>query len=218
MLNTKNFIIYFAILLSLSVSSLFAQTYSAAEVYLAMCQACHGKNAQGNTAKGAPALNHFTKEELSSELYNIKSNGFQSSGSQHIVMAQNQKLIEKKGMDYHPDDMALYIYSNFNPQAKEDNGKIVKYSTADIFNKMCSKCHGNKAQGDTNKGGPALNTYTLNELETELISLQNDGFQSSGSHSEQMSETLKKIEKKGMKYHPKDMALYIYYNFNKKKN
>lgn len=89
------------------------------------------------------------------------------------------------------------------------------YSTADIFEKMCSKCHGEQAQGNSYKGAPALNDYSLNELEMELTMLGRDGFQSSGVHSELMRDTLDRIEKRGMKYHPKDMAKHIYYNFNK---
>lgn len=213
----RSLILKSLILFGLSFSSGLAKTYSVAEIYLTMCKTCHGEKAQGNTDKGAPPLNHFTQEELSSELFHIKSDGFQSSGSEHHVMVQNQKLIEKKGMDYHPDDMALYIYSNFNQKAKQsDNNMLLKYSAADAFEQMCSKCHGTRAQGDTNKGGPALNEYTLHELEIELINLETDGFQSSGSHSTQMQKILKNMNQKGIKYHPKDMAIYIYYSFNKK--
>lgn len=209
-----------ALLLTLACSLFAKGPYSAAEIYTQMCANCHGKSAEGNSEKRAPQLNDLSVNELSSELFSIQTDGYQSSGSEHEVMSHNQKIIKEKGMIYHPDDMALYIYLNFNPKSKEakdnsDKSVYRKFSTEDIFKNMCSKCHGEQAQGNSYKGAPALNNYSLNELEMELITLSTDGFQSSGSHNELMRDTLDKIEKKGMKYHPKDMAGYIYYNFNK---
>ena len=46
------------------------------------------------------------------------SGGFQSSGADNEVMEHNQKKIFEKGMKYHPEDMASYIYHNFNIDIK----------------------------------------------------------------------------------------------------
>lgn len=205
--------------LGLGASFAMAKTYSMAEIYNNMCAKCHGKLAEGNPKKKGPALDDYTQNELSMELFNLTSNGSQSSGSDHEVMEHNQKKIEDKGMDYHPDDMAMYIYTTFNKSAAAAPKKVAKeghrtYSTSEIYKHMCAKCHGMVAEGNPKKKGPALNDYTLNELEMELINLDTDGFQSSGGHSEVMQENLKKIQKKGMTYHPEDMASYIFYNYN----
>lgn len=204
-------------LLTLAVGATMAsaKTYSMAEIYNGACALCHGKNAEGNPEKKGPALNTLSENELVYELFNLTTNGSQSSGSDHEIMEHNQDKIEQKGMNYHPDDMARYIYTTFNPEAslsEAEDGR--KYSTSEIYKFMCAKCHGIEAEGNREKKGPALNDYTLHELEMELINLDNDGFQSSGGHSEVMRENLKRIEKKGMSYHPEDMANYIYFHFN----
>ena len=204
-------------LLTLAVGATMAsaKTYSMAEIYNGACALCHGKNAEGNPEKKGPALNTLSEHELVYELFNLTTNGSQSSGSDHEIMEHNQDKIEQKGMNYHPDDMARYIYTTFNPEAslpEAEDGR--KYSTSEIYKFMCAKCHGIEAEGNREKKGPALNDYTLHELEMELINLDNDGFQSSGGHSEVMRENLKRIEKKGMSYHPEDMANYIYFHFN----
>jgi cytochrome c553 len=202
--------------LGLSVSLTNAKTYSTAEVYEEACVHCHGKNAEGNPEKKGPALNTMSQNELAYELFNLTTNGSQSSGSDHEIMEHNQDQIEDKGLTYHPDDMARFIYTTFNPEAAtlvDENG-VRKYSTSQVYDQMCALCHGKNAEGNPEKKGPALNDYTLHELEMELISLDSDGFQSSGRHSDLMRENLKRIEKKGMSYHPEDMATYIYYNYN----
>lgn len=204
--------------LGFGVSFAMAKTYSMAEIYNNMCSKCHGKTAEGNPKKKGPALNELTRNELALELFNLTANGSQSSGSDHEVMEHNQKKIEDKGMDYHPDDMAMYIYTTFNKDAVNSNSGTDAgyriYSTSEVFKHMCAKCHGMKAEGNPEKKGPALNDYSLNELEMELINLDADGFQSSGGHSAIMRDNLKKIKKKGMDYHPEDMASYIFYNYN----
>lgn len=216
-------LVYVVMFLGVMISFAEAKQYSVAEIYDQMCSKCHGKNAEGNPEKKAPALNDMTQNELAYELFDLVANGSQSSGSDHEVMEHNQKKILAKGMTYHPDDMALYIYSTFGKkELKEAKSSastskttgMKAYSVAEIYKRMCSKCHGMNAEGNPKKKGPALNDMTKNELEMELYDIQSDGFQSSGSDNEVMSHNQKKIEDKGMVYHPEDMAAYIYYNFN----
>ncbi len=195
-----------------------AKQYSTAEIYDQICSKCHGMKAEGNPEKKGPSLNDMTQNELAYELFDLVANGSQSSGSDHEVMEHNQKKIIKKGMTYHPDDMALYIYSTFGINKskikKVESRGIKGYSVSEIYKRMCSKCHGMNAEGNPKKKGPAINDMTKNELEMELYDLQSDGFQSSGSGNEVMTHNQKKIEDKGMEYHPEDMASFIYFNFN----
>lgn len=208
--------IYGVIALCFCFSLTQAKQYSVAEVYDQMCSKCHGINAEGNAEKKGSALNDMTKNELAYELFDLVANGSQSSGSSNEVMEHNQKKIAKKGMTYHPDDMALYIYSNFNKNksVKTEVDGERPYSVSEIYIKMCSKCHGMNGEGNPEKKGPSLNDMTKSELEMELYNLQTDGFQSSGNVNEAMAHNQKKIENKGMIYHPEDMATYIYFNFN----
>lgn len=193
--------------------------YTNAEIYANMCSKCHGLGAEGNPEKKGPALNDQTAHELEISLYDLKSGGLnQSSGTDHEIMEHNMKKIIEKGMDYEPKSMAEYIFVTFNPEAKYYK-KIVKpgkYTVSEIYGKMCSKCHGINAEGNPAKKGPALNDKTAHEIEAELLDIQNGGTnQSSGTEHEVMEHNQNKIEEKGMKYTPKEMAKYIEDNFYK---
>lgn len=211
---------YTILALCAMISFAEAKEYSVAQIYTNMCSKCHGEFAQGNPEKKAPALNTMSKSELSYSLFDLVANGSQSSGSSHEVMEHNQAKIAAKGMTYHPDDMALYIYATFNKESKTDMSDEISadgskvYSVSDIYKKMCSKCHGIDGAGIPEKKAPAINNMSKNELESTLYDLQSDGYQSSGSNHEVMSHNQSKIEEKGMRYHPEDMASYIYYNLN----
>lgn len=211
--------LYTILALCATLSLAQAKQYSVSEIYENMCSKCHGNGAEGNPEKKGPALNNMSKNELAYALFDLKANGSQSSGSQNEVMEHNLKKIEAKGMTYHPDDMALYIYTTFNKNSKiasdiSDSDER-PYSVSEIYKRMCSKCHGIDGSGNPEKKGPALNEMSKNELEMTLYDLQTEGFQSSGSSHEVMTHNQSKIEQKGMRYHPEDMASYIYFNLNK---
>jgi cytochrome c553 len=211
--------IYTILALCATLSFAQAKQYSVSQIYENMCSKCHGINAEGNPEKKGPALNNMSKSELAYALFDLVANGSQSSGTSHEVMEHNQKKIMEKGMSYHPDDMALYIYATFNKNSKSEEEKSGvagerAYSVSEIYKRMCSKCHGLDGEGNPEKKGPALNDMSKNELEITLYDLQSEGFQSSGASNEVMTHNQSKIEAKGMKYHPEDMAAYIYHNLN----
>lgn len=192
-----------------------------AEIFENMCSKCHGKTAQGNPNKSAPALNNQTVHELEISLYDLKAGGLnQSSGTDHEIMAHNMKKILSKGINFEPKQMAEYIFINFNPTGKfhkKTSNKNQNYSVSQIYENTCSKCHGKNAQGNPNKNAPALNTMTEHEIEAELLDIQNTEMnQSSGSTHEVMEHNQKMIIKKGMTYKAEDMAKYIASHFYKK--
>lgn len=90
-----------------------------------------------------------------------------------------------------------------------------EYTNAEIYKQMCSKCHGDLAEGNPKKDGPALNDMSAHELEISLYDLKSGGLnQSSGTDHEIMEHNMKKIIEKGMNYAPKSMAEYIFISFN----
>ncbi|PLY05888.1 MAG: hypothetical protein C0625_11160 [Arcobacter sp.] len=194
--------------------------YTNSEIYENMCSKCHGMNGEGNPKKKGPALNDQSAHELEISLYDLKSGGLnQSSGTEHDVMEHNMKKIIEKGMNYEPKQMAKYIFTSFNPEAVfyQEVKHSDSYTVSEIYGKMCSKCHGLNAEGNPKKKGPALNDKTAHEIESELIDIQNAGMnQSSGTEHDVMEHNQDKIEEKGMKYKPKDMAKYIESHFYKK--
>jgi len=194
--------------------------YSNSEIYEKMCSKCHGANGEGNPKKKGPALDDQTAHELEISLFDLKSGGLnQSSGSDHEVMEHNMKKIIEKGMNYEPKSMAEFIFVSFNPNAKyyKKINTDKKYTVSEIYGKMCSKCHGLNAEGNPKKKGPALNEMTAHEIEAELMDIQDAEMnQSSGGDHEVMEHNQEKIEQKGMKYDPKDMAQYIADHFYQK--
>lgn len=203
------------------VSANAAQSkYTNGEIYDKMCEKCHGINGEGNPAKKGPALNDQSAHELELSLFELRAGGLnQSSGTEHEVMEHNMQKIIEKGMDYKPKDMAMYIFKSFNPDAVfyKEIKKPGELSVSEIYGQMCSKCHGVNGEGNPAKKGPALDDMTAHEIEAELFAIQNEGMnQSSGDNHEIMEHNQSKIEEKGLKYDPKDMAKYIESSFYKK--
>ena len=101
----------------LAVSSLslnvFASDYTQGEIYQVMCQKCHGQFAEGNPAKKGPNLRNLTEAELAVDIFDLDSDGYQSSGSAHEKMESNLQVIRRKGMNVDADKMAKYIFENF---------------------------------------------------------------------------------------------------------
>ncbi|PPK60411.1 c-type cytochrome [Malaciobacter marinus] len=211
--------LYLVFMIGFLTSGLYAQNnkYTAKEVYTLMCSKCHGINAEGNIEKSAPPLNNIDLNELEISLFDLKSGAsYQSSGTNHDVMQHNMKVIIQKGMNYDSKEMANYIFFNFNKDAKNYK-KDRKYTVSEIYEQMCSKCHGKNAQGIASKDAPALNNKLLHDLELELVDIQNKTLtQSSGTNHDIMERNHSIIEKKGMKYTPKEMAEYINTNFYNK--
>lgn len=210
---------FLSVIFTISVNAA-EMKYSNIEIYTKMCSKCHGVKAEGNPKKKGPALNDQSAHELEISLFDLKSEGMnQSSGSDHEVMEHNMKKIIEKGMDYEPKSMGEFIFVAFNPEAKYYK-KITEdktYTVSEIYGKMCSKCHGLNAEGNPKKKGPSLDDKTAHEIEADLIEIRDgDMNQSSGSDHEVMEHNQEKIESKGMKYEPKDMAEYIESHFYKK--
>jgi len=101
---------------------------------------------------------------------------------------------------------------------KKEEKKVVnyKYTTAEVYTNMCSKCHGKNGEGNPKKKGPALNDQTVQELKLSITDYKNggSGVNSGGTEHEVMEHNYQKIKEKGMDYDTDAMAQYIYDNFN----
>jgi mono/diheme cytochrome c family protein len=94
--------------------------------------------------------------------------------------------------------------------------KTYKYTTAEVYAKMCVKCHGEDGEGVAKKKGPALNDQEVYELKMGITDIKmggSSGF-SSGTEHEIMEHNMQKIIDKGMDYDTDAMAQYIYDSFN----
>ncbi len=92
--------------------------------------------------------------------------------------------------------------------------KTYAKTAAEVYTQSCHKCHGEKAEGLTEKKTPPMNDRQAGELELDLYDVKNDGLnQSSGTEHDKMAHNMQKLLDKGYDYDPKAMADYIEKNF-----
>lgn len=95
--------------------------------------------------------------------------------------------------------------------------KTYSKTPAEVYAQSCKKCHGEHAEGNPKKKGPALNDRQAGELELDLYDVKNGGTnQSSGTEHDIMEHNMQKLIEKGYDYDPKAMAEYIEKNFYKR--
>ena len=94
--------------------------------------------------------------------------------------------------------------------------KTYSKTPAEVYAESCVKCHGQNAEGNPEKKGPALNDRQAGELELDLYDVKNTGAnQSSGTEHDIMAHNMKKLAEQGFDYNPKAMAEYIEKSFYK---
>ena len=94
--------------------------------------------------------------------------------------------------------------------------KTYSKTAGEVYTQSCHKCHGEKAEGLTEKKTPPMNDRQAGELELDLYDVKNDGInQSSGTEHDKMAHNMQKLLDKGYDYDPKAMAQYIEKNFYK---
>ena len=92
--------------------------------------------------------------------------------------------------------------------------KTYSKTPAEVYAESCVKCHGQNAEGNPAKKGPALNDRQAGELELDLYDVKNVGAnQSSGTEHDIMAHNMKKLAEQGFDYDPKAMAEYIEKSF-----
>ncbi|MDQ1324917.1 MAG: hypothetical protein QG564_40 [Campylobacterota bacterium] len=101
---------------------------------------------------------------------------------------------------------------------KEQKEEVVtyKYTTAEVYDQMCVKCHGKNGEGVLEKKGPALNDQSYQELRMGIMDIKmgGTGGHSAGTEHEVMEHNMKKIREKGMDYDTEAMAQYIVDKFH----
>ena len=90
--------------------------------------------------------------------------------------------------------------------------KTYKYTTVQVYEKSCIKCHGVHGEGNPAKKTPALNDRTAGEMAEDLYDVKNGGTnQSSGTDHEIMEHNMKKLVDKGYDYDINSMAEFLSY-------
>ncbi len=93
-----------------------------------------------------------------------------------------------------------------------------KYTTVEVYEKSCIKCHGAYGEGNPLKKTPALNDRTAGEMAQDLYDVKNGGTnQSSGTDHEIMEHNMQKLVEKGYDYNVDSMAEFLSYLVKNKK-
>jgi len=103
-----------------------------------------------------------------------------------------------------------------NAPESSPEAKTYSKTPQQVWEGKCFKCHGEHAQGLTEKKTPAMNDRQAGELELDLYDVKNDGLnQSSGTEHDKMAHNMKKLMEQGWDYDPKAMAQFIEKSFYK---
>ncbi|MEA3330910.1 MAG: c-type cytochrome [Campylobacterota bacterium] len=104
-------------------------------------------------------------------------------------------------------------------EEKAPEVKTYKYSTVEVYEKSCIKCHGKFGEGNPKKKTPALNDRTAGEMAQDLYDVKNGGTsgQSGGTDHEVMEHNMQKLIDKGYDYDINAMAEFLSYLVKNKK-
>ncbi len=91
--------------------------------------------------------------------------------------------------------------------------KTYKYTTVQVYEKTCIKCHGKHGGGNPDKKTPALNDRTAGEMAQDLYDVKNGGTgaQSGGTDHEIMEHNMQKLVDQGYDYDINSMAEFLAY-------
>ncbi|MCD4668279.1 MAG: c-type cytochrome [Sulfurimonas sp.] len=98
-------------------------------------------------------------------------------------------------------------------EEKAPEAVTYKYSTVEVYEKSCIKCHGKFGEGNPAKKTPALNDRTAGEMAQDLYDVKNGGTsgQSGGTDHEIMEHNMQKLVDKGYDYDINAMAEFLSY-------
>ena len=104
-------------------------------------------------------------------------------------------------------------------EEKAPEAVTYKYTTVQVYEKSCIKCHGAHGEGNRKKKTPALNDRTPGEMAEDLYDVKNGGTsgQSSGTDHEIMEHNMQKLIDKGYDYDINSMAEFLSYLAKNKK-
>ena len=106
--------------------------------------------------------------------------------------------------------VAFIALTGCSGEKKATEVKTYKFSTVEVYEKSCSKCHGMNGEGNPEKKTPALNDRTAGEMAQDLYDIKNGGTnQSSGTDHDIMEHNMQKLVDKGFDYDINSMAEYM---------
>lgn len=146
-----------AVLVALFSSMTSAETAAADALYATTCSACHGPEAQGNAAAGAPRLAGQAEFYLAEQLHQFRDGrrGAHPDDANGALMRATSLGLS----DDQINSMAVLLAameSEFIPEELTGNAE----AGGEIYRSTCAACHGVSAQGNAHLGTPNLNVLS----------------------------------------------------------
>ena len=170
------------------------------------CEACHGKNAEGNLAFNAPALANQDTWYLVKQLLNFK-NGIRGTAVQDSFGLTMSAIARSLSDSLAMAGLVNYI-KTLPPVVTEASVKGDVQEGLSHYQMICGACHGPGAEGIEELGAPKLTGINDWYLERQLLNFKN-GIRGThpddkaGIQMKQMANTLK--DEKAVR----DVVVYI---------
>ncbi len=108
---------------------------------------------------------------------------------------------------------AVFILTGCGDKEVKKEKVAYKYTTVQVYEQACIKCHGKHGEGNPEKKTPALNDRTPAEMAQDLYDVKNGGtgFGGGGTEHEVMEHNMNKLVEKGYDYDIDSMAEFLSY-------
>ena len=109
--------------------------------------------------------------------------------------------------------VAIFALTGCGDKSAPAEVKTYKYTTVQVYEKSCIKCHGKYGEGNPLKKTPALNDRTAGEMAQDLYDVKNGGtgIGGGGTDHEIMEHNMQKLVDKGFDYDIDSMAEFLSY-------
>jgi cytochrome c553 len=119
------------------------------------CVACHGANAEGNVALGAPVLAGQHEAYLVRQLNNFKT-GLRGADAGDVRGMQMRGMAAVLGDDATVGAVAAYLAGLPQQAQNAETAGADMRNGENQYNGSCGACHGGQAQGNTGLSAPRL--------------------------------------------------------------
>lgn len=143
---------------------------SGKDIFAATCVACHGANAQGNPAVGAPALAGQAAAYLERQLGDFRT-GLRGADPKDTYGSQMRAIATTLTDPAAVKAVAAYLASLPPPIVKPAAGANLRNGN-NVYQGKCGACHGGRAEGIA-----AMSTPRLSSLDGAYLTRQFQNFQ-----------------------------------------
>ena len=152
--------------LTVSVANAQGDAVKGKVIFETNCTACHGPDASGNKALGAPALAGQQAWYVARQLENFKA-GIRGADAKDTHGQQMRAMAMALATDADAANVAAYVAS-LKPAKVENEGIGDAAQGAGLYG-TCAACHGPNGEGNQATNGPRLNIlqdwYIVRQLE-----------------------------------------------------